>query len=92
MNMILVRLEFENDTHQDQKSKAQLRIMYLENVCTFSLLMCSFGSKDQTDSTKRDILSANSEALAAALMTLGFPQKTWRPLRITAVNIFGVSS
>jgi len=49
MNMTLDSIESENDTHQDQKSKAELRIVYLENVCTFSLLMCSFGSKNQTD-------------------------------------------
>jgi len=86
MIMILVRLEFENVTHQDRESKAELRIVYLENVCTFSLLMCSLGSKDQTDSTKRVLLSANFEALTAALMTLGF-RKTWRQLGITAVKI-----
>jgi hypothetical protein len=35
MNMTLDCLESENDTHQDQKSKAELRIVYLEKCVHF---------------------------------------------------------
>jgi hypothetical protein len=59
-------------------------------VCTFSLLLFSFGSKEQTDSKKLKILGANFEALTAALMILGF-RKTWHPLGFIAGKFCGVS-